>query len=279
MTLDALTHILDRVNFKVQDFHASPNGEKRYIVSNGNGQIGEVIKIDDGLPLSVSFEDLDSWLEFLHEGNFDKGANPPLALLCRESDFGATGIGCDLGFRERNDRKVRARLEPSDCFDAFVKASSAIRGPKSLTDHTQKELWRLLNTSLFGHISPALMLQVSNIKISGKSEQSVQIDQLGVGNASAEQTVKITYGEAGNKADQSAVVGMDWTFTGPRWNRCDVKVEIPFKLEIEKSDAGLVFRIFPIGIREIEEEAQRDLVEKIATSLPDGMKLYCGKAG
>jgi len=131
---------------------------------------------------------------------------------------------------------------------------------------SQKELWRLLNTKLFGCISSELLLGIATIKLSSKTEAEIVIDEVGQAEMKGSDGTAISWhcGKA-NDGTHRTVIKNRWEWKGRIWECFDEEFAIQLVLEVEPE--GPRFILHPQRLETVLREARLNLVETIGQSI------------
>jgi hypothetical protein len=139
----------------------------------------------------------------------------------------------------------------------------------------QKKLWKLLITALADSMDKSLLLSIQNIKVNQKSDSNVEINALGVSNASASRSLQITY-PGKNGASENAEIPVDWTFKGRIFEAFDKEYEIPLRLEVHTDD-GMTFQFHPRRLEKILTQCRLDLVDVLQAQVPSNFTVHEGR--
>lgn len=128
----------------------------------------------------------------------------------------------------------------------------------------QRELWRLLITSLDGCLPPDLLLQVGSIKIEDSKNVSSKIQNSGLADHAASAVMKMsTVDGKGNPMQYE--IGLDWTWNGRIWEAFDYQFPIPIRLELDVE--GPKFTFHPRRLETILRDARLLLIGELTKGL------------
>lgn len=204
-----------------------------------------------------AFRTLDGLLKYLNSDHCkgDKGI----------IFVGTNAVHVELEYRAHGKHQVRLPLAPSEEYAALMKLKSV----------AQKELWRLLVTSLWGCLPPDLLAAVRSLKVSAKDEGEVEIDSSGLSQSKGTSGIIVTF-PAQNRADNFATIADEWTFNGRIWECFDPTFEIHTRLELT-NDNGLRFTFHPRRLETRLMEARASLVANIALGIPSNFTVHEGE--
>lgn len=140
----------------------------------------------------------------------------------------------------------------------------------------QKELHKLLTTSLFGCIGERLALQISLLSHYVQQNCDVAIARTGLADVAISERLSLRF--TGGGEDQTEEIGVEWTYTGPVWTCYDAPISVPLRMVISKEkDAGLRFEFAPLGLEALMLAYRRGLADDVADGLGEsGIPVYVG---
>jgi len=196
-----------------------------------------------------TFGSLEGFLDYL---NSDHCANDKGIVF-----VGQEQIFVNLAYKTNEAQEAKLPLKFSDEYQAM----------RSLADGVKhKALWQLLITKLHGCMSPALLLAIGQIKITGGTESQIRVDITGITDGKQSDSLRVSF--AVNKGEATADIPMEWTWKGRIWEQFGNEYEITLRLEIEVVNGALVFRFHPRRPQEVLRQATQDLVAEIKKAIP-----------
>lgn len=143
----------------------------------------------------------------------------------------------------------------------------------------QKNLWRLLVTTLSTAMDATLLLQIARIHIKAQSESSMDIQVSGLQDDTCQSSVVVTYGDP-KAGPQTREIGLDWVWTGRIWTEFDREYPVNLRLEVMATDSGLRFVFHAVDLETARQKARLDLVTHLTSAInPARFTVYDGHDG
>lgn len=194
------------------------------------------------------FKTLGGFMDYLNSGH------------CK-SDNGVVFVGsgvvlADLQYQVPGAEHTAAlQLEFSEEYNALQKLFKGVG---------QRELWRLLITSLDGCLPPDLLLQVGSIKIEDSKNVNSKIQNSGLSEKATSAVMKMSTVD-GKGNPQQYEIGLDWLWNGRIWEALDHQFGIPIRLELDVE--GPKFTFHPRRLETILRDARMLLISELTKGL------------
>lgn len=176
---------------------------------------------------------------------------------------GNDNIIADYGYYENTTRRATLQLNYSTEYAALKFLMNGVQ---------QKYLWQLLNGDLDGCIDKSLALSVSQVKVSGNTEQSVKIHDNGLSDESQQRYVSIIFADPQGKGEHEASLATEWKWRGRVWECFDEITEIDLRLELSEEATGdgkrkLIYKFYPRRLAKVLRDARQRLVDQLSEEL------------
>lgn len=200
------------------------------------------------------FTTLDGFIDYLNSKhtNMDTGI-----IFVQESN-----LVCDLQYFQKNQNEhiITMDLEISEEFKSLCVLFRGV---------TQKTLWTLLSTALYGKVSPNLFISLDEIKIKKEDMTDVKIDTFGLQSTKKESKIILTVPQRDN-APVERKIERFYKYTGKYYQCFDKTIEVEMMLECSVNNDKLEFVFHPKNLKEIIIQHKLDLIQYIRESLPAG---------
>jgi hypothetical protein len=229
-----------------------------------------------------SFRSLPGFLEYLNSvycatirvhpapNNTDEGAEGAMNTIEVPAHgvlfVGVSRVVADLAYGQLPNQYAFLDLAFSEEYQALMRLFNGV---------SQRELWRLLITSLDGCIDRGLLLSIGQIAIAPAGNNTIRIDDVGVVDQSVREALDITWG-AGAKGDKTATIQTQWTWTGRIFECFALTASIRLRLEVQTSEKGIQFLFHPQRLETVLRDTRESLVADIRSSLPKHISVYEG---
>lgn len=184
---------------------------------------------------------------------------------------GQNEIDIDLAYGENKmDWSAKLLLLHAEEFSALMKLTRGV---------SQKELEVLLKTSLYDCIPPDLLLAISHISVSNKSDCDVKITPIGTTKASMSSGVNISFADKSGQSLNSDL-RLDWEYTGRIWECYQKSFTIKLRLDVSYDERnGLTFTFHPRRLSKVNMDAREDMIGFINEHIPSHFTVYEGVLG
>lgn len=249
------------------------------VVICGNGRAPELI-VRDKLPAgrNHSFHSLDGFLDYLNSadcatiripGNFHS-VTEVIPLVETDAHgvvfVGAGRVTANLAYGQLVGHRAHLELTFSEEYMALLRLFTGV---------SQRDLWRLLITSLNGCIDRGLLLAIGQISITPTGINTVRIDDIGSTNQTVRDSLEITWG-GGTKGDKTATIETNWIWTGHLFECFPDVVSIDLRLEVTSSEKGIQFVFHPRQLDTVLQRTRKALVDEIRARNPKHISVYEG---
>lgn len=241
-------------------FEAVLSDENRMIVAirdaNGKGvKLQEVQK--NPHRRAHQFHSVQGLLEYV---NHDRAANDIGAIF-----IGKERVAVDFNYRNPVAEVGAMPLGFAEEFRELLK----LRGGVS-----QRELRRMLVTTLADAFPPDLAVAISSIYVKDKSEETIAIDMMGVKHGSSITGYQVSFVD--DRAQSQAVtLSNRWLWKGRIYDASEATYEIPAVLEIEPKPLGFTFHV--PRLEDALRAARLDLTKAIREKAPKHYAVYEGE--
>lgn len=176
---------------------------------------------------------------------------------------GEHSIIADYGYGGHTTKRATLRLEFSTEMQSLEKLMKGVQ---------HKYLWQLLNAELDGYIDKSLALAVSQVRITGNTEQSVKIFDSGLSDESAQRHVSVVFADSQGKGEHTAELKTEWEWNGRVWECFEDITKIDLRLELMEEAVGdgkrkLIYKFYPRRLMQILRDSRQRLVDYLADSL------------
>ena len=215
----------------------------------------------DSFQRGHKFLDLKSFLEYLRAPEPEASEGNTFPGIVFVSD---TEVSADMRYGFQGRHTVKLPLTTTEEHQAIKTLFKGV---------TQHELWRLLQTSLYGCVSEELSLISSTVSFTCRQKSLSAISVLGITNKSGESEIVVEFPGQADKPAQQFKIPVEWEFNLRLWTALETIYTVNTRLEITDT-GGFVFH--PRRLQDVITKAVCDIVDEIKKAAPPSFTVHAG---